>query len=188
MKLSRERKITPHFEPGGRTKKEVRPTTGMVSGALFNILAAAGLIDGARFLDLFSGTGGIAAAAMRHGAAFALAVESERDRSERISSLLSGFGGAAVCVRADVRRALPKLERDGAIFDVIFADPPYGLGWGEVLPSMMAERAAILSPGGVFVLERAQRDAVLDPPDGVFLPRRDRLYGGTALSIYLKKQ
>ncbi|MDR3320949.1 MAG: RsmD family RNA methyltransferase [Synergistaceae bacterium] len=185
MKLSRERE---NAERSGRAKKEARPTTGMVSGALFNILTAAGLIAGARFLDLFSGTGKVAAAAMKHGAAFVLAVESERDRAERISSLLSDFGDAALCVRADVRRTLPKLERDEAVFDVIFADPPYGLGWGEVLPSMIAERASILSPGGAFVMERAARDAVLDPPGGIFLPRDDRLYGGTALSIYRKNQ
>ncbi|MDR3255948.1 MAG: RsmD family RNA methyltransferase [Synergistaceae bacterium] len=171
-----------------KTCKEVRPTTGMVSGALFNILSAAGYMDGARFLDLFSGTGEIALSALKRGAYYVMAIESERDRARCISDRLAGFGEAAVCLRADVRRALPKLARDGAAFDVIFADPPYGMGWGKTLPPMIAEHSAILSPGGVFVLERAVRDETSDAESGdVFLPREDRPYGGTALSIYRKK-
>ncbi len=38
------------------------------------------------------------------------------------------------CLCMDVRRALSKFAKNGESFDVIFADPPYGLGWGAELP------------------------------------------------------
>ena len=46
--------------------KEMRPTSGKVMLALFNIL---GNIHGKSFLDLFSGSGRVAAPARRTGAA-----------------------------------------------------------------------------------------------------------------------
>ena len=55
--------------------KGVRPTSGKTRMALFNILEASGHMSGARFLDLFSGTGGVARAALERGAESVVAVE-----------------------------------------------------------------------------------------------------------------
>ena len=56
------------------SRGNVRPTTGKVLGALFNILRASQDIDGARFLDLFSGTGQVAMEALSRGASSVVAV------------------------------------------------------------------------------------------------------------------
>jgi 16S rRNA (guanine(966)-N(2))-methyltransferase RsmD len=186
----------------------VRPTTGKVLGALFNILGAAGNIRGANFLDLFSGTGEAALEALARGAAHVVAVESSKRQAGLIKSRLEDAQGKSAydpgipderhrrgssrarCLCCDVRRAIPLLAKEGDAFGVIFADPPYGMGWGESLPPLIAKHAAILAPGGFFVLERSVRDGVADThgiAEGkIFTERDDRIYGDTALSIYRK--
>ena len=171
------------------SRGNVRPTTGKVLGALFNILRASQDIDGARFLDLFSGTGQVAMEALSRGASSVVAVESSRVQARLINSRLSEICGEreALCVAADVRRAIPSLAK-GRAFSVIFADPPYGMGWGESLPKLIASHDAILAPGGLFVLERSIRDRASDASDlgGAFTGRDDRAYGDTVLSFYRK--
>ena len=183
---------TPYSEKKHVERGQTRPTTGMVLGALFNILDSSGRIRGARFLDLFSGTGEVAMEALRRGASFVTAVESERAKAAEISAKMAALRGEniAKCVCADARRVLPRLLRNASVFDVIFADPPYGMGWSESLPCMIASHSPILAPGGVFILERSCRDAVTNSPSeaAIFHPREDRAYGGTILSIYRKKQ
>jgi 16S rRNA (guanine966-N2)-methyltransferase len=169
-------------------KGNVRPTSGKVLAALFNILAASGRLDGASFLDLFSGTGTVAAEALRRGAARVLAVESDRALASAILRGIAAPGAesaASGCVCADVRRAIPKLaggaygEYKGP-FGIIFADPPYRMGWAGILPPMIAENARILARGGVFVLERSSKET----PAEISAPRDDRVYGDTVLSFY----
>ncbi len=171
----------------GRASKEARPTSGKVLLALLNILDASGRLDGARVLDLFSGTGQVALAMLKRGAASALAVESERERASAISASFAkgGCGDAARAVCGDARRALPKFAGAGERFDVVFADPPYLLGWGEKLVALMGENWGILAEGGVFVFEHATREEL--PPlehEGETIGRDDRIYGDTALSFY----
>jgi 16S rRNA (guanine(966)-N(2))-methyltransferase RsmD len=179
------------------SRGNVRPTTGKVLGALFNILDASGDIRMEGFLDLFSGTGEVALEALRRGASDVVAVESSKARAELINARLRqalektrGADGhcSAKCLCRDARRAIPILARDGAVFDVIFADPPYGMGWGESLPPLIARHVSMLAPGGFFVIERSVRDAMsgADGMSGIFAPRDDRIYGDTVLSIYHK--
>jgi 16S rRNA (guanine(966)-N(2))-methyltransferase RsmD len=164
---------------------KLRPTSSKVLLALFNILNSALLTD-VDFLDLFAGTGSVAADALKRGARSVLCVESDRGRANAISTRFAeSFGSRANCIRSDVRRAIPKLAREpGRQFGVIFADPPYCLGWGKSLPPLMSENWSIVSGGGVFVLERSSRET----PEDIFVPRDDRIYGETVLSFYWKKE
>lgn len=158
--------------------KDMRPTTGKVALALFNIL---GSLEGARFLDLFSGSGQIAAQAYKKGAAFVCAVESDRKRHGEIVGKMPR-DVVALCM--DVRRAVARFAKKGESFDIIFADPPYGLGWGRELPALIESNAAVLSDGGVFVFEHADREAAADVAGW---EREDRSYGGTVLTFYRRK-
>lgn len=167
-----------------RASKEARPTSGKVLLALLNILNAAGHIDGVRALDLFSGTGQVALAMSKQGARPVLAVESERNRAAAIADAFRKSASDARCICGDVRRVLPKLARDGERFGVVFADPPYSLGWGEKLIALMSENWGILAEDGVFVFEHSVRDEL--PPldmDGS-VEREDRVYGDTVLTFY----
>lgn len=153
----------------------VRPTTGRVMGALFNILTSSGHLPGARFLDLFAGTGAISKEALRRGAASVVAVESDRRRADAISRALSGERDRARVVCADVRRSLPRLGE----FDVVFADPPYHEGWGVELPTLIAAAGGLIADGGVFVFERSSREDAAS----LARPWDDRRYGETILSF-----
>jgi 16S rRNA (guanine(966)-N(2))-methyltransferase RsmD len=140
-------------------------------------------VRGARFLDLFSGSGRIAVMAAERGAASVAAVESGRDRASRIGARFAKITGAETeCLCSDVKRALLTFAHAGRVFDIIFADPPYRVGWSETLPALIAESGA-LARDGVFILERAARES---PP--AFTPllelRGERRYGDTVLSIY----
>ena len=55
---------------------EVRPTTDKTKETLFNVLQVE--VPGCRFLDLFSGSGGIAIEALSRGAAHAVLVEQNK--------------------------------------------------------------------------------------------------------------
>ena len=57
--------------------KDTRPTTDRIKETLFNILQPD--VPGSRFLDLFSGSGGIGIEALSRGASEAVFVESGRE-------------------------------------------------------------------------------------------------------------
>jgi 16S rRNA (guanine966-N2)-methyltransferase len=96
---------------------DVRPTSERARQAYFNIVADR--IDGARFLDLFAGTGIFSFEALSRGASSATAVDRE---TAAISRRASAFGVAVTTIDGDVLSVLPRL-RDP--FDLVYADPPY---------------------------------------------------------------
>lgn len=85
--------------------KEMRPTSGKVMLALFNIL---GPLGGRSFLDLFAGSGQVAAEALRRGAEKVCAVESDKKRFAEMSQRLPE-GVKSLCM--DVRRAVPRFVK-----------------------------------------------------------------------------
>ena len=176
-----------------RTTDKMRPTSGKVLAALFSILRSASL-EREDFLDLFSGTGEAALEALRRGAKRVVCVESDSARARNISGRLSAYVSglpaepdgenvSAECIRRDTRRAVPNLAREYREFGVVFADPPYGMGWGQILPRLMEENWDIVSSGGVFVFERSSREE----PAEISIPRDDRIYVETVLSFYWNK-
>jgi 16S rRNA (guanine(966)-N(2))-methyltransferase RsmD len=165
------------------SKDPFRPTTGKTALALFNILSASVGLRGARFLDLFSGSGRIAIMAAERGVSSVAAVEADRERASRICALMGKTDGAEMkCLCSDVRRALLNFSHAGQVFDIIFADPPYSAGWSETLPILVGE-SGVLAPGGIFILEHAARDERAASAPGIEL-RGEKRYGDTALSIY----
>jgi 16S rRNA (guanine966-N2)-methyltransferase len=162
----------------------VRPTSDRVKEALFNALAPR-LAD-ARVLDLFAGTGALGIEALSRGAARAVFVE--RD-ARAVAVIRRNLAAAHVDGQSEVRRgavpgALDGLERDGAVFDLIVLDPPYG----QDLPARTLRRlaaSALLADGGVIAAEGHWRD---DPGEIPGLRRtRDARYGETGLWFYTRE-
>lgn len=170
----------PHKGHGGMAVKEMRPTSGKVMLALFNIL---GNIHEKSFLDLFSGSGRVAASARLKGASPVVLVESDRKRH---AAIVKSAPDGVKCLCADVRRAVPRLAKNGERFDIIFSDPPYNLGWGAELPELIAANESILAEGGVWVFERSEEEEPA-PLDAEKWEREDRKYGGTVLSFYTRR-
>ncbi len=130
----------------------VRPTSGLVKEALFNILGPR--LVGAVFWDLFAGSGAIGIEALSRGAAAALFVEQERAHLSYIEENLSRtkLAARARLIRRDVMLALPQLAREKKQADLIFTDPPYQ---ETTVPELLeaADRYRLLRPGGLIVLE-----------------------------------
>ncbi len=160
--------------------KEMRPTTGKVALALFNIL---GNLHGRSFLDLFSGSGQIAFSAAKRGAGPVSLVESER---KRFGDIIKKAPDGVKCLNMDVRRAVARLAKSGESFDVIFADPPYNLGWGKELIELISASESLLADSGVFVFEHSDEEEPL-PMNEALWEREDRQYGGTVLSFYTRR-
>ena len=103
---------------------EIRPTTDRIKETLFNILQPE--IPDCRFLDLFSGSGGIGIEALSRGAESAVFVEKNPKACACIRENLTftKLAEHGKLLNMDVLQALRSLEGEEA-FDCIFMDPPY---------------------------------------------------------------
>ena len=84
-----------------------------------------------------------------------------------------------VVMRGDciaVLRSLPD-----ACVDMVFADPPYHLGWVKQFLELWAETPSLLLPGGCLVLEHSKRESI---PAGWGQPGETRVYGETLLTLF----
>jgi 16S rRNA (guanine966-N2)-methyltransferase len=163
-----------------------RPTSDRVREALFNILShgvEAFQIEGARVLDLFAGTGALGIEALSRGAAYCLFVEDNADARGVIRDNIEALGltGASKLWRRDAA----KLGRAAPMqpFQLLFADPPYGKGLGELALSAVAE-GGWLESGAVCVLEE-KTDAEIAIPSA-FVSLEVRAYGDTSLHFLRK--
>jgi 16S rRNA (guanine966-N2)-methyltransferase len=102
-----------------------RPITDRAKESLFAILAPR--LPGARFLDLFAGTGSVGIEALSRGCAQATFVERSRQALDGIRHNLEVTGLAA---RAEVaaRDVFGYLRGTPSPFEVIFVAPPQWLG------------------------------------------------------------
>jgi 16S rRNA (guanine966-N2)-methyltransferase len=167
----------------GRTLKTpkwdgLRPTSDKLRETLFNILQAR--VDGARVLDVFSGTGAVALEALSRGAASATCVESDRRAAALIAenAALCREQQRCVIIRDVVERALLR-PLAGGPFDLIVLDPPYDYAR---LEEAVRDAAAQRASDGVVVLEHASR---VTPPQtaGLTLTRTVKA-GDSALTFY----
>jgi 16S rRNA (guanine966-N2)-methyltransferase len=103
-----------------------RPTTDRVREAWMSILQP--LLDDARVLDLYAGSGGLGLEAVSRGARHATFVERAGPALKALRSNIRKLGAEEVTrvVRGDALRYVDGLAH-GA-FDIVLADPPYGTG------------------------------------------------------------
>ena len=106
----------------------VRPTQDRTKETLFNIINP--YLADCRFLDLFSGSGGIGIEALSRGAKDVVLVEQSADSLACIKENLNTtrFTEEARLLSMDVFKAIPLLAAEGKPFDIIFMDPPYDNG------------------------------------------------------------
>ena len=104
---------------------DTRPTTDRIKETLFNMIQDE--LYHCRFLDLFSGSGGIGIEALSRGGELAVFVENSPKAVEVIRSNLktTHLEDRAMVMNCDVQTALNRLEERGMSFDFIFMDPPY---------------------------------------------------------------
>ncbi|MGI6851077.1 16S rRNA (guanine(966)-N(2))-methyltransferase RsmD [Mesorhizobium sp. 1B3] len=158
----------------------IRPTTDRTREAVFNVLAHrfGGRLEGARVLDLFAGTGALGIEALSRGASHCLFVEETAEGRGLIRANVEAFGLQG---RTKVfRRDATSLGDAGTIqpFGLVFADPPYGRGFGEK-SLQAAKRGRWLLPRALCVVEETASVA-FDPGPG-FSVLDERNYGETII-------
>ncbi len=140
-----------------------------------------GDLSGARVLDLFAGTGAIGLEALSRGAAEAVCVERARPALDALRRNAEALG-AGPRLRVEARDVARYLLGEIGRFHVVFADPPWSDA--ERFAAAVAPRAAaLLEPGGVFLLERAARGEPPGPMPGLEGPV-SRRHGDALLVRY----
>ena len=156
----------------------VRPTSDRAKEALFNIFKDK--IRGAKFLDLFCGSGSVGIEALSRGAVVTMCDVS--DESVKLAKAnLALIKEDCRVVRTD---ALSFLASSKEKYDFIFIDPPYASDVGiEALKAI--DDKGLLSDGGFAVYER-------DREEKIVLSRMEfaesRKYGKNVFNIYRAKE
>jgi 16S rRNA (guanine966-N2)-methyltransferase len=156
----------------------------MVREAIFSALQAREMLDGARVLDLYAGSGALGLEAASRGAASVTLVDNSARaattcRKNAAHILKSAPKGRTVSVEVSSSPVQAFVSGSRQFWDVVFLDPPYDLGNAEVAHNL-AVLVPRLTPDAVVVVERSSRDAPPVPPEGLLLDRR-KDYGDTAL-------
>ena len=107
-----------------------RPTSDRAREALFSSLESEfGDVDGISFLDLFAGSGAVAAEALSRGAIRVVAVEGDRENADVARKNLELVSESAKTEESEVHAMTVERYLAGVHalkpFDVIFLDPPY---------------------------------------------------------------
>jgi 16S rRNA (guanine966-N2)-methyltransferase len=156
----------------------VRPTSDKVKQALFNILADR--VEGASFLDLFAGAGGIGIEALSRGASRVVFVDGSR---ESVAVIKKNIETARVHDRAEVVPAKTEtyLKKQSGPFDIVFLDPPYAEELGPLLELIAA--SGVVQPGGIVIAEHFKKQSSPEAA-GALARYREARYGDTVLVFY----
>jgi 16S rRNA (guanine966-N2)-methyltransferase len=163
-----------------------RPTSDRLRETLFNVLAPH--IEGARFADLYAGTGAVGIEALSRGAAHVTFVESAAAAVTALRGNLNALDirhGFALEQRS-VPVALRNLSRRQQDFDIVFLDPPWddAAAYQQSLGLLSQAAATLLAPEAVVVAEHSRRGAPPAETYGALHRYRVLEQGDAALSFY----
>lgn len=161
----------------GDAAAHLRPTADRVRESLFSMLNSRGVVDGARVLDLFAGTGALGLEALSRGADAVCMVDDGRKAQSLIRENVRMLDVSDE-VRLIARDATRLPPCDGAPFDLVFLDPPYGKALGAKAIGA-ARQGGWLAAGAVLVWEES---APQDAPDGFDLLDQ-RKFGDTHVTL-----
>ena len=177
---------------GGRAKglrldvppgQGVRPTADRARETLFNILinrfrkpGGASLLQGARVLDAFAGTGALGLEAWSRGAAFVAFAELSREHRRVLTQNVT----KAKLPAADFLIE-PEAVPAAVPFDLILADPPYAQG--DALLARLLAKDGLWSPDTLVVWERDSGTAQPAPVPAGWHLVHEKTVGRTVFSF-----
>jgi 16S rRNA (guanine966-N2)-methyltransferase len=169
-----------------------RPTSDRLRETLFNVLAPH--IEGARFADLYAGTGAVGVEALSRGAAHVTFVENAASAVATLRANLAALGirSGFQLEERSVPAALRNLARRDTHFTLVFLDPPWedAAAYTQSLNLLATSAAALLAPEAIVIAEHARRGSTaLADTYGALDRYRLRRYrileqGDAALSFY----
>lgn len=171
--------------PRGRL---VRPTADRVKEALFSVLGSRMDLAERVLLDVFAGSGALGIEALSRGAAAVTFIEQEPVARRALGANLERCGVAdrARVIGQSAAAALARLAGEGASFDAILMDPPYGRALAERTVTGLGE-GPLVRAGGWVAVEHHADDRLADRYGNLRLTTAKR-YGKTVLSLYRNAQ
>ena len=171
--------------------KVTRPTSDRIRESIFNRLASRDLLDGARVLDLYAGTGALALEAISRGAISSVLVEKDgkaaavcNQNSTLIQKALEKEGFFDPVTKVVHKPVSSFLSTDTAEYSLVFIDPPYEVSNEDVIENLDA-LIPRLSKDAVVMVERSSRSDALNVPAGLKLDE-EKSYGDTIVYWLLK--
>jgi len=166
-----------------------RPSSDRLRETLFNVLAPR--IAGARFLDLYAGSGAVGIEAVSRGAANVTFVERApaalkvlRANLDRLG-VTEGFQIHAGSVSSFLRKPRTGVACLDVGFSIVFLDPPYDAAeeYAAALGLLVGASAGLLAEGAVAIAEHRRKDRLAERYGRL---ERTRLLeqGDAALSFY----
>ena len=156
----------------------VRPTTDMSKEALFNILNNHFNFTGLSVLDLFAGTGNISFDFASRGSEPIVSVDTDFGCISFIKKTTAEFDFSITPVKSDVFKFLEKNKGD---YDIIFADPPYGMpqdDFEKVVQSAFEKE--LLAEDGMLIVEHSKHTKLEHLAHFSF----QKNYGGSVFSFF----
>lgn len=159
----------------------LRPSGDRGRETLFNWLRPH--LGGARAVDLFAGTGVLGFEAVSRGAAGATLVEKSRFAAEALRASVALL--RAERVRVVEAEALTWLAaQPPGSMDLVFVDPPFGLGLGAAVLDVLAASPALTGGGLVYLESPRNEDAPVLPAGWECL--REALVGEVQMQLLQK--
>ncbi len=164
---------------------KTRPTSDRLRETLFNVLAPR--IEGARFIDLYAGSGAVGIEAISRGAKFVWFVENAPPAVNAIRENLSTLKIASgyALESHGVATALDALAKKAIQIDLVFLDPPYEAAeeYDRTL-GLLGSRAASLLADNARVIAEHHSKTDLAERYGRLERVRVLKQGDAALSFY----
>ena len=156
----------------------VRPTTDMSKEALFNVLNNHFNFTGLKVLDLFAGTGNISYEFASRGSDNITCVDGDFGCVKFIKQTAAEFDFNIAAIKSDVFQFL---EKNNTSYDIIFADPPYGLDQAtfEKIVLKVFERE-MLDESGMMIIEHSKYTKM----DHLINFSFKKSYGGSIFSFF----
>lgn len=135
-----------------------RPMTDRSKETVFNILG--GLVIGKHVLDLYAGSGSLGLEALSRGSLDAVFVDKSPMAIKTIQENIAALELArkATCMQADVLLTIDKLRKKGALFSLVFIDPPFDQGWVKKTLIKLDQSGIVLPFGQVVVGHTRQEE------------------------------
>ncbi|MDR0272853.1 MAG: 16S rRNA (guanine(966)-N(2))-methyltransferase RsmD [Clostridiales bacterium] len=156
------------------TGLNTRPTADRAKEGLFNILSEE--ISGAKFLDIFCGSGAIGIEALSRGASEVIFADNAAPAIKAVKENLQKTKLTAEILEMTAEKAIELLTAQNRKFDIIFLDPPYG---SEILTQTIKKLPPLLSENGKIIAETETEISI----EGLQLTEI-RAYGRTKFLFY----
>ena len=165
----------------GAVTPGVRPTSERARAAIFNVLPP-WVLEDARILDLFAGTGSLGIEALSRGAAWGDFVERNRRQHQALQTNLeaTGFRQQSRAYCADAARILGNLP---GRYRLVLLDPPYKMEQLDQFMESLGTTPGLVDESGMVVVGHS-RHVTLAGEYGDLALESNRRYGDNLVDFY----